>query len=53
PPSIVSDEVCTACDFNRPGKTCLCKLEWVWHGETFMAKISDYYHRHTSVFLTN
>ena len=38
PPSIVTDEVCTACDFNRPGKTCLRKLEWVWRGETFMAK---------------
>ncbi|KAF9594988.1 hypothetical protein IFM89_035761 [Coptis chinensis] len=44
PPSIVSDEVCTACDFNRPGKTCLRKLEWVWRGEMFMAKKSDYYH---------
>ncbi|KAK1354606.1 DNA polymerase epsilon catalytic subunit [Heracleum sosnowskyi] len=44
PPSIVSDEVCTACDFNRPGKTCLRNLEWVWRGETYMAKRSDYYH---------
>ncbi|XLR69176.1 hypothetical protein S83_019848 [Arachis hypogaea] len=44
PPSIVSDEVYTACDFNRPRKTCLCKLEWVWRGETFVAKKSDYYH---------
>ncbi|KAK2968075.1 hypothetical protein RJ640_000490, partial [Escallonia rubra] len=44
PPSIVSDEVCTACDFNRPGKTCLSKLEWVWRGEIYMAKRSDYYH---------
>ncbi|KAK9127695.1 hypothetical protein Syun_016492 [Stephania yunnanensis] len=44
PPSIVSDEDCTACDFNRPGKTCLRKLEWVWRGETFMAKKSDYFH---------
>ncbi|XP_050369951.1 DNA polymerase epsilon catalytic subunit A-like [Argentina anserina] len=44
PPSIVTDEVCTACDFNRPGKTCLRKLEWVWRGEIFMAKRSDYYH---------
>ncbi|KAH7542023.1 hypothetical protein FEM48_Zijuj02G0029500 [Ziziphus jujuba var. spinosa] len=44
PPSIVTDEVCTACDFNRPGKTCLRKLEWVWRGEMFMAKKSDYYH---------
>ncbi|GAA0141587.1 DNA metabolism protein [Lithospermum erythrorhizon] len=44
PPSIVSDEICTACDFNRPGKNCLRKLEWVWRGETYMAKRSDYYH---------
>ncbi|KAL5717104.1 DNA-directed DNA polymerase [Ranunculus cassubicifolius] len=44
PPSIVSDEVCTACDFNRPGKTCLRKLEWVWRGEMFTGKKSDYYH---------
>ncbi|GAB4856744.1 DNA polymerase epsilon catalytic subunit A [Ancistrocladus abbreviatus] len=44
PPSIVTDEVCTACDFNRPGKTCLRKLEWVWRGETYMARKSDYYH---------
>jgi DNA polymerase epsilon subunit 1 len=38
PPSIVTDEICTACDFNRPGKTCLRKLEWVWRGVTFMGK---------------
>ncbi|KAF1884802.1 hypothetical protein Lal_00028689, partial [Lupinus albus] len=44
PPSIVTDEVCTACDFNRPGKTCLRNLEWVWRGETFTAKKSDYNH---------
>ncbi|EOA39472.1 hypothetical protein CARUB_v10008067mg [Capsella rubella] len=44
PPSIVTDEVCTACDFNSPGKTCLRKLEWVWRGVTFMGKKSDYYH---------
>ncbi|MCD7471233.1 DNA polymerase epsilon catalytic subunit A [Datura stramonium] len=44
PPSIVSDEICTACDFNRPGKNCLRKLEWVWRGEMYMAKRSDYYH---------
>ncbi|CAL9170786.1 unnamed protein product [Musa hybrid cultivar] len=44
PPSIVTDVVCTACDFNRPGKNCLRKLEWVWRGETYMAKKSDYYY---------
>ncbi|OEL31457.1 DNA polymerase epsilon catalytic subunit A, partial [Dichanthelium oligosanthes] len=44
PPSIVTDVDCTACDFNRPGKNCLRKLEWVWRGETYMAKKNDYYH---------
>ncbi|MCO5564216.1 hypothetical protein L7F22_017874 [Adiantum nelumboides] len=44
PPSIVSDDVCAACDFNRPGKTCLRHLEWVWRGESYMAKRSEYYH---------
>ncbi|XP_052142333.1 DNA polymerase epsilon catalytic subunit A-like isoform X1 [Oryza glaberrima] len=44
PPSIVTDVDCTACDFNRPGKNCLRTLEWVWRGETYMAKKSDYHH---------
>uniref|UniRef100_J3LD65 DNA polymerase epsilon catalytic subunit n=1 Tax=Oryza brachyantha TaxID=4533 RepID=J3LD65_ORYBR len=44
PPSIVTDVDCTACDFNRPGKNCLRNLEWVWRGETYMAKRSDYHH---------
>ncbi|VFQ71569.1 unnamed protein product [Cuscuta campestris] len=43
PPSIVTDEVCTACDFNRPGKDCLQKLEWVWCGQTYTANRKDYY----------
>lgn len=38
PPSIVTDEICAACDFNRPGKTCMRELEWVWRGETYTAK---------------
>jgi hypothetical protein len=38
PPSIVTDDVCAACDFNRPGKTCLRQMEWVWRGETYSAK---------------
>jgi len=29
PPSIVTDEDCAACDFNKPGKTCLRQMEWV------------------------
>jgi DNA polymerase epsilon subunit 1 len=44
PPSIVTDDVCAACDFNRPGKTCLRQMEWVWRGETYSAKRSEYNH---------
>ncbi|BBN04847.1 DNA polymerase epsilon subunit 1 [Marchantia polymorpha subsp. ruderalis] len=44
PPSIVTDDVCAACDFNRPDKTCLRQLEWVWRGETFSASRSEYNH---------
>jgi len=29
PPAIVTDEDCAACDFNKPGKTCLRQMEWV------------------------
>lgn len=29
PSAIVTDEDCAACDFNRPGKTCLRQMEWV------------------------
>lgn len=44
PPSIVTDEICAACDFNRPGKTCMRELEWVWRGETYAAKRSEFMH---------
>ncbi|CAM6102738.1 unnamed protein product [Calypogeia fissa] len=44
PPSIVTDDTCAACDFNRPDKTCLRQLEWVWRGETYSAKRSEYNH---------
>ncbi|KAF8072990.1 POL2A [Scenedesmus sp. PABB004] len=30
PAAIVGDEDCAACDFNRPGKTCLRTMEWVY-----------------------
>ncbi|EFJ15355.1 hypothetical protein SELMODRAFT_445541 [Selaginella moellendorffii] len=44
PPSIVTDETCAACDFNRAEKTCLRPMQWVWRGESFMTKRSEYYH---------
>ena len=32
PSAIVTDEDCAACDFNRPGKNCLRKMDWVRGG---------------------
>lgn len=43
PSAIVTDEDCAACEFNRPGKTCLRTMDWVWRGETFSATASEYY----------
>ena len=42
PSAIVTEERCAACDFNRPGKTCLRKMDWVWRGETFAATRAEY-----------
>ena len=35
PSAIVTDEDCAACDFNKPGKTCLRKMTWEWRGTDF------------------
>ena len=43
PSAVVTDEDCAACDFNRPGKTCLRKMEWVWRGETYAATSAEYF----------
>lgn len=42
PSAIVTDENCAACDFNRPGKTCLRKMDWVWRGEHFASNVAEY-----------
>lgn len=42
PPSIVNDEVCAACDYNKPGANCLRKMEWKWRGQMYAARRSDY-----------
>lgn len=42
PSAIVTDEQCAACDFNRPGKTCLRPMEWVWRGEHYSATSAEY-----------
>ena len=44
PPAIVTDETCAACDFNRPGKTCLRPMEWTWKGDTYTASRSEFAH---------
>lgn len=43
PSAVVTDEDCAACDFNRPGKTCLRPMQWVWRGETFAATAQEYF----------
>uniref|UniRef100_A0A1D2A3C0 DNA polymerase epsilon catalytic subunit n=1 Tax=Auxenochlorella protothecoides TaxID=3075 RepID=A0A1D2A3C0_AUXPR len=43
PSAITTDERCAACDFNKPGKTCLRPMEWVWRGETFSATRTEYF----------
>lgn len=42
PAAVVTEDVCAGCDFNRPGKTCLREMEWVWRGEHYTASSSDY-----------
>eukprot|EP00898_Chlorokybus_atmophyticus_P000434 jgi/Chlat1/1391/Chrsp12S02054 len=42
PPAIVTDETCASCDFNRPGKTCLRKMDWVWRGDYYTANRNEY-----------
>eukprot|EP00899_Mesostigma_viride_P020528 jgi/Mesvir1/28477/Mv15897-RA.2 len=42
PSSIKTDEDCAACDFNRPDKKCLRRMDWKWRGEHFMASNSEY-----------
>lgn len=32
PSAVVRDEDCAACEFNKPGKTCLRKMTWEWRG---------------------
>ena len=42
PPAMVTEDVCAACDYNRPGKKCLREMEWLWRGEHYAATSSDY-----------
>lgn len=49
PPAIVTDEDCAACDFNKPGKTCLRPMTWVWRGEHYSATRNEYLHLKTQL----
>ena len=42
PSAMVTEDVCASCDFNRPGKTCLREMEWLWRGEHSAATSSEY-----------
>ncbi|ANB11162.1 DNA polymerase epsilon catalytic subunit [Sugiyamaella lignohabitans] len=42
PDSMISEEDCASCDFNRPGKTCDRRLPWAWRGEFFPTKKDEY-----------
>lgn len=40
PSAIVTDEDCAACDFNKPGKTCLRQMEWVRVGANLCLRLA-------------
>lgn len=42
PDSMIEEQDCAACDFNRPGKTCDRRLPWAWRGEYLPAKRDEY-----------
>ncbi|ODQ63222.1 DNA polymerase epsilon catalytic subunit A [Nadsonia fulvescens var. elongata DSM 6958] len=42
PDSMITEEDCAACDFNRPGKNCDRRLPWAWRGDYFPAKSDEY-----------
>ena len=48
PSAIVTDEDCAACDFNKPGKTCLRKMTWEWRGAPMLPSLWCLSHPHTA-----
>ncbi|KJR83517.1 DNA polymerase epsilon subunit 1 [Sporothrix schenckii 1099-18] len=42
PDSMIKEEDCATCDFNRPGKTCDRRMPWSWRGEYIPAKRDEY-----------
>lgn len=39
---MVDEEICAACDFNKPGATCQRKMTWMWRGEYMPATRSEF-----------
>lgn len=42
PVSIVTDETCASCEFNKPENNCQRKMNWHWKGEVSPVPRSDY-----------
>ncbi|CAG0912824.1 unnamed protein product [Notodromas monacha] len=43
PSASVDEEICAACDFNRPDATCQRSMPWMWRGEFMPATRNEYY----------
>ena len=41
PPSVVSEEDCAVCDFNRPESDCKRTMEWTWRGDIIPPKKAE------------
>lgn len=42
PDSMITEDDCASCDFNRPGKNCDRRLPWSWRGEFLPARKEEY-----------
>ena len=42
PPSMVHEQECAACVYNRPENDCQRRMQWMWRGEYFMANKSEF-----------
>eukprot|EP00127_Corallochytrium_limacisporum_P003547 Clim_evm30s150 gene=Clim_evmTU30s150 len=44
PTAMVNDEICAACDFNRPANQCQRKMVWTWRGDYYSATTAEVNH---------
>lgn len=42
PYAVVNEEICAACDFNRPEAACQRKMKWMWRGEFMPATRNEF-----------